>query len=216
MENIEELFIKIFFMNVRIELIVLRTDRVKDKLFCFGDFQECESTNIEIFNYVISIFNDNGYDLLDSIFISSGDMYGESFYNLQGDYIQIRGSDGIPNYYNYHFGHKLYYVYGNHDLPFISKNSNIIEINGIHVMNNGTTITGIHGIYSKKYPNYNNSVKSLKNTDLVVTHDCPKEELTKIKCKIHMFGHRHFNWGWKLTDKLYINTDSRFILLLPI
>ena len=77
---------QIFFMNVHIELIVIRTEKVKDKLFCFGDFQECESNNIEIFNYILSIFNDNGYDLSDSIFISSGDMYGESSYNLQGDY----------------------------------------------------------------------------------------------------------------------------------
>ena len=211
----EEFHTEIYFMNVKLQLFVLKTNRVKDKLFCFGDIQESENNNKEIIKYVLEIFNDNGYDLSDLIFISSGDMYGESCYDSNGQYIQIRGSDGIPNYNSYNFGNKLYYVYGNHDLPFSSDNQDIVEINGIHIMNNGTSITGIHGIYSKKYPNYKKSVKSLQEADLVVTHDIPKEDLTKIKCKIHMFGHHHFSWGWKLTDKLYLNTDSRFILLIP-
>jgi predicted phosphodiesterase len=209
----EAFFKEIEFMNVKIQLYVLYTDKIKDKLLCFGDFQECETSNKEIFNYCLNIFVENGYSIFDSIFISSGDMYGESYYNLKGEYIKVKGCSGIPNY---DLGYKLYYVLGNHDLPLKSNTENIIEINGIHILNNGTSLTGIHGIYSKKYPDYNKSVKSLKFADLVVTHDIPKEELCNIKCNIHMFGHYHYNWGWKMTNnKLLLNTDSRFILVIP-
>lgn len=222
----EEYFGTYYYLNVKFEICIIRTDFVKENLFCFGDFQESYENNNLIFNYAMNLIKDMGYEQ-DFTFISTGDMYGESYHNILGKYIKIKGRDGKPNYDFYDWKNKLYYVYGNHDLEI--NNSNIVELNGIKILNSGETIYGIHWIKSKdnkypsKYSNYDNYIKKIKEKiDILVTHDVPEIDnnngnplLTSIKSKIHIFGHLHFDFPYLFRDKLYINTDSRFIILIP-
>ncbi len=137
---------------------------------------------------------------------------------------------------------EMFYVYGNHDIPLENKNlhKKILPSKFINLIN-GTKVVGIHGVQSNKmkYPSmfneYNTSTNNIlkdskdKNKlDVLITHDCPKFEtekygnielyniVCKYKPKIHIFGHCHNKRIWRIeNDILFINTDRRFVLILP-
>jgi len=233
---------ELFLCGVKFEVVVIKCDFIKDKIFTFGDFQEASYVNESIFEYCINILSDNGYNIKEFTSISCGDMYGES-----SQFIKVRGCDGIPEYPLYLNTDKLFYVYGNHDIQLNKEYDNIIPLDDIKVLEEGTTIMGFHGIQSSKnkypsqYPNYNSNVKltlnKLKrngnNVDIIVTHETPlidnfdmntrrignkdlEIEINRYKPKVHIFGHCHFKKSHCVhNDILYINADSRFILLIP-
>ena len=230
----------LFLHGVSFEIVVLRTSLVKDKLFLFGDFQEDAQINSEIFDYAISMLTALNYDISDAISISSGDMYGESNKRIS---LKVKGTSGIPEYELYNRTSKLYYVYGNHDHILEHNIENVYPINEPFRCINGTTIFGFHGIQSSKnnypyqYPSYDddvsNALKKNQKIDIIVTHETPKlndlsmnprcignqklhESILSYKQKIHMFGHCHLQKSHHFQDDImYINTDSRFVLLLP-
>jgi Icc-related predicted phosphoesterase len=237
----QEYFDKLYLNGVYFDICVIRTNLVNDKIFAFGDFQEISSTNCLIFDYAINNLKENNYDISDSIFLSSGDMYGESYYQNEKR-IVIKGTSGIVDYQLYNRSKYLYYIYGNHDKQNLNCLPNISSIESVINLDNGTQISGIHGIqsgkcnYPSQYRSYNDKIKEkLKdNLDIFITHEAPlinnnemnprnygnqelQKQILKHKPKIHIFGHCHFNIPYIYQDNiLYINTDSRFILLLPI
>ena len=261
MTAIESQDTHIIHMNgIQIEFIVLKTSLVKDKILCFGDFQEGHDLNKKIFEQFLYMINDYQYQIDDAISICTGDMYGESFIDKNGKRIEIRGKSGIPMYENYKMTEHMYYIFGNHDIcdlkcVEVNEKNNIHLIDKkIHSLPKGTTLTGVSGIYSSKnsypasYPHYNEETKKIladtkklesKQVDIFVTHQAPlihdklmnpqpndfqenypdtvfKNLITSYKPQIHIFGHIHFKKAFSyFNDILYINTDQRFILLIP-
>lgn len=234
---LRELYSEIYYLcGVSFEVVVLETDLVSVPFVAFGDLQESESTNKIIFDYALEQLGMN-YDISEATFLCTGDMYGESYFGANGKRVEIRGSDGMPNYSLYNYNNKFYYVFGNHDL-YINYPGRL-HCNIINIC--GTKVTGFDGIQSSKttYPgtnkNYNSEIKNkFIGADITVTHETPNipntemnpkqignttlyNEIIKSKPKISVFGHCKFNKPYITHNNiLFINSESRFILLKPL
>ncbi len=174
-----------------IDFCVLKTPLIRDKILCFGDFQEGCELNKKIFDHIIYTISDNQYDLSDATIICTGDMYGESYVNEKKQRVIIKGKDGIPKYIDYRIAPTMYYVIGNHDISskwIVDDN----EKNQIYLINkkmitlsNGTSITGVNGINSskKEYPSsYPYFIKETKEV-----FDNANNILSKTKQKLDVF-----------------------------
>lgn len=93
-------FCELFLVGVSFEICILEKNLVKDKILSFGDFQDFVELNSQIFNYIFEIFESLEYNIKDAILLSSGDMFGKSYYENNKKII-IKGSDGIPEYQLY-------------------------------------------------------------------------------------------------------------------
>lgn len=200
------------------EICIFKTPLVKDNIFAFSDLQQSDTENEELFDVALENISNMGYDIRNFTFVCAGDMYG-----ITGR----MGGDGVPNYDLYDKGKDFFYVYGNHDLcPEPGMYNNINEARHIpKTMDSGTTIVGIHGIksdknnYPQKYSRYDTELKKIRNADILLSHDTPynNNKLHTLPHKLHIYGHRHYDYFLKIKDsKTYINTDRRFVLLLPI
>jgi Icc-related predicted phosphoesterase len=231
--------------RVSFELCIISTKLINTfSILSFSDFQESHQLNKIIFDFAFERFNDLGYNISNTLSICCGDMYGESFYDANGKRIEIKGKNGIPNYEIYNRTKLFYFVYGNHDLvkPNITINDNMIHLNKLYLINNeNITISGVDGIKSSKnkLPGYNNKYDEIVNSVLkhkpyiFVTHETPlindidynprhignanlMNSIKKYKPTIHFFGHCHFNKPIYFDgNTLFVNCDSRFVLILP-
>lgn len=232
--------------GVRFEIIVIKTNLIKDcSILTFSDFQDCDENNNLVFDFAFNRFNDLDYNLNNTISICCGDMYGESYFE-NNKKIVIKGKDGCPNYDLYNRTKHFYYIYGNHDVlhttPYIGNATHIGNINEPITIKNNINIIGIDGILSTKNivpshnPNYDKCLEEKLSTNpyIFVSHDIPfvdnisfnpnkygNKQYTKLinkhKPSINIFGHCHMNKPMSIVNNtLFLNVDSRFILLLPL
>jgi predicted phosphodiesterase len=228
---VEQIFFEKFMLcGVNFEICIIKTNLTKDAILSFGDFQECCSTNNIIFDFAFDVISDLGYNFDNINSICSGDMFGETYFDDNGTRVLIKGSDGVPNYDLYNRTNSFYFVLGNHDIcpQNLKKNNKTLPVhldnfNDLISLKNNTTIAGTDGIFSLKNPNYLKKVQQKIDLfpDIIVTHDSIKTaELNKIcqnKVDIHIFGHCHMRTPWMLMNStLQINSDSRFVLILPL
>lgn len=96
------------------EICVIKSDLIESPILTFGDFQECDQINNLIFDYAFDRLKDLGYgqQCTEAISICCGDMYEESYFDENGNRIEIRGKDGIINFSQYNRTKIFYYVYG--------------------------------------------------------------------------------------------------------